>query len=261
VTCTSVQTPAPRAHRSPTKQKDRAGLCRELRISNVVVIGTCRQLLFTACEVTNMILISGNDPIVDCLCSALDALGRTYHRVEALDANHAWELRATTVVLVEQLPRVTAMASASERGLREIISAANAPGVRSAVILPHRSDADAELRALRRSGIPYTILRPLPVVDRALDTSHPVLVARDVARAPATAVTIDMVTEAVLGVLDGGACGQTLEVTPPPETTWQVLLERTGVTPKPVARWRARVGRWLGAQTLDVPLTNAPATT
>ena len=74
-----------------------------------------------------MILITGNDPIVDGLCSALDSLGRPYCRVDKLDANHAWELRATTVILVEPLPRVAATASASERGLREFISTANAP--------------------------------------------------------------------------------------------------------------------------------------
>ena len=152
-----------------------------------------------------MILISGNDPIVDGLCSALDALGRPYQRVEALGADHAWELHATTVIPVESIPRVGATASASERGLREIISAANAPGVRSAIIVTARPDADAELRAVRRSGIPYTILRPLPVVERASDPDKPVLVARELAGAPATAVTTDMIVAAVVGVIDGGA--------------------------------------------------------
>lgn len=78
-----------------------------------------------------MILVTGKDAIVDGLCAALDSLGRPYRRVDELDAGHPWQLRATTIVLVEPLPRVAATASASERGLREIISAANAPGVRS----------------------------------------------------------------------------------------------------------------------------------
>lgn len=207
-----------------------------------------------------MILITGNDPIVDGLCSALDSLGRPYCRVDKLDANHAWELRATTVILVEPLPRVAATASASERGLHEFISTANAPGARSAILVTPRPDADAELRAVRRSGIPYTILRPLPVVERALDPHKPVLVSRNLAGAPATAVTTDMVVDAVVGVLDGGACGQTVEIAPPPEMTWSELLARAGATPKPVAGWRARVGRWFGAHTLDVSVPErAPA--
>lgn len=205
-----------------------------------------------------MILITGNEPIVDGLCSALDSLGRAYRRVDKLDAGHVWELRATTVMLVEPLPRVAA--SASERSLREVISAANAPGVRSAVIITRRPDADAELRAVRRSGIPYTILRPLPVVERAFEADQFVLVTREVAGAPAAAVTADMVVDAVVGVLDGNACGQTLDITPPPETTWGELLARAGVTPRPVAGWRARLGRWFGARTFDASVTNrAPA--
>jgi hypothetical protein len=209
-----------------------------------------------------MILITGNDPIVDGLCSALDSLGRPYCRVDKLDADHAWELHATTLVLVEPLPRVGATASASERGLREIISGANMPGVRSAIIVTPRPDADAELRAVRRSGIPYTILRPLPVVERASDPEEPVLVTRELAGAPATAVTGDIVVDAVVGVLDGTACGQTLDVAPPSDVTWSELLARAGVTPKPVAGWRARVGRWFGARTLDASMASpAPAPT
>ena len=207
-----------------------------------------------------MILITGNDTIVDRLCAALDALGRPYRRVDELGADQAWELRATTVMLVEPLPRVAGTASASERGLREIISAANAPGVRSAIIVTPRPDADAELRAVRRSGIPYTILRPLPVVERASDPDKPVLVARELASAPATAVTTDMIVDAVVAIIDGGACGQTLDVSPPAEMTWSELLARAGVTPRPVARWRTRVGRWFGARTFDTPITSpAPA--
>ena len=203
-------------------------------------------------DLTNMILISGTDPIVDGVCAALDSRGRPYCRVDELDTNHAWELRATTVILVEPLPRVAATASASERGLRDFISTANAPGARSAIIVTPRPDADAELRAVRRSGIPYTILRPLPVVERALDPNKSVLVARDLAGAPASAVTADMVIDAVVGALDGGACGQTIEIVPPPEMTRSELLARSGAAPKPVAGWRARASRWFGARTLDV---------
>jgi hypothetical protein len=203
-----------------------------------------------------MILITGNDTIVDILCSALDSFGRPYRRVDKLGAVHAWELHATTVILVEPLPRVGATASASERGLREIISAANAPGVRNAIIVTPRPDADAELRAVRRSGIPYAILRPMPVVERTSDPDKPVLVARELAGAPATAVTTDMVVDAVVGVLDGAACGQALDISPPQEMTWRELLARAGVIPKPVARWRARVGRWFGAHTFNGPMTS-----
>jgi hypothetical protein len=164
--------------------------------------------------------------------------------------------------LVEPLSRVGAPASASERGLREIISAANAPGVRTAIIVTPRPDADAELRAVRRSGIPYTIVRPLPVFERVAGADERVLVARDLSAAPASAVTVDLVVESVIEALEGGQCGRTLDLAPPPGMTWAELLARAGVTPKPVGRWRARVGRWLGARTLDVAASNgtsAPA--
>lgn len=205
-----------------------------------------------------MILVSGNDPIVDGLCSALDARGRPYCRVDTLDGDHAWQLHATTVLLAEPLPRAGTSAPAPERGLRDLIAAANAPGVRSAILLTPRADADAELRAVRRSGIPYTILRPLPLVERTRAPDRPVLVTRELAGAPATAVTADMIVDAVVSVLDGSACGQTLDVAPPPGMTWAELLARAGVAPKPVPAWRARVGRWFGARTFEPPSTNAP---
>ncbi len=206
-----------------------------------------------------MILITGNDPFVDALCSTLDSLGRAHQRVDTLDGGRAWELRATTLILVEPLPRLGSSVSASERGLREMISAANAPGVGRAIIVTPRPDADVELRAVRRSGIPYTIFRPLPIVEPSLDTNKPVLVARDLADAPAAGVTIEMIVDAVIGVIDGGACGQTIEVAPPPETTWSALLARAGVKPKPVAGWHARIGRWLGARTFDASVSERSA--
>ena len=49
-----------------------------------------------------------------------------------------------------------------------------------------------------------------------------------------------------------------LEIAPPSALTWSELLALAGVTPKPVARWRARVGRWFGARTFDVA-TSSPA--
>jgi len=200
-----------------------------------------------------MILISGNDPIVNRLCTALESLERPFCRVDHLDADHAWELHATTILLVEPLPRVGD--TASERGaLRQLISAANAPGVRSAIIVTPRPDADAELRAIRRSGIPYTIVRPLPVLERADEANKPVLVARELAGAPAHAITAAMLVDAVVGLLDGSACGQTLDIAPPLEITWTELLARVGVTPKPVAGWRARMGRWFGARTFDAAM-------
>jgi hypothetical protein len=100
------------------------------------------------------------------------------------------------------------------------------------------------------------------VVERASDPDEPVLVTRELAGAPATAVTGDIVVDAVVGVLDGTACGQTLDVAPASDVTWSELLARAGVTPKPVAGWRARVGRWFGARTFDASMASpAPAPT
>lgn len=194
----------------------------------------------------HMILVTGNDPAVEDVCAALDRVGRAHRRVDALDAEQAWQAGATAVVLVESVPRLDAAARRADRGLREIISAANAPGVRTAIIVTPRADADPELRAVRRSGIPYAILRPHPLVERS---TEPVLVPRDLASAPAGAITVDMLADAVIGALDGQACGQTLDVAPPSGTTWADLLARAGAAPRAVPAWRARVGRWFGART------------
>jgi hypothetical protein len=195
-----------------------------------------------------MILVTGDDPAVDTLCAALDKIGRAHRRVAALDAEQAWQAGATAVVLVESVPRLDDAAAArrADRGLREIISAASAPGVRTAILVTPRADADPELRAVRRSGIPYAILRPHPLVE---PSTEPVLVPRALASASAGAITVDMLVDAVIGALDGQACGQTLDIAPPSGTTWADLLARAGATPRAVPAWRARVGRWFGAQT------------
>jgi hypothetical protein len=224
-----------------------------------VTIGDDQTALFETPEVANMILISGKDSIADILCTALDSIGRAYCRVDELDSHDAWRLRATTIIAVEELPRVAAPAPATGRGLRDVISAANAPGVRDVIIVTSRPDDDAELRAVRRSGIPYTILRPSPIFEWAASPGARVLVARELSSAPASAVSSERVVEAVVGTLDGGTCGRTLDVAPPPGTTWADLLASAGAMPKPVARWRARVGRWLGARTLDVAGASATA--
>jgi hypothetical protein len=204
-----------------------------------------------------MILVTGNDPVVEALCAALDAAGRDHRRVDALSHEAAVSARAKTVVLIEPLPRFGAPPPTHERALRELISAANAPGVRTAIVVTSRPDADPELRAVRRSGIPYTILRPLPLVDPVREPARRVLVPRQVAAEPAAAVTIDVVTDAVLAALDGAACGQTNELAPPPSATWLDVLERAGAAPRAVPGWRARLGRWFGAHTLD-PRRAAP---
>ncbi|MCA9674921.1 MAG: hypothetical protein H6709_21240 [Kofleriaceae bacterium] len=208
-----------------------------------------------------MILITGDDPILDGLCDALEQRGHAHTRAAALDASEAWTLRPEAIVVVESLPRVATATSPPERALAELVSAANAPGVRRAVIVTPRPDDDPALRAVRRSGIPYTILRPRPIAEQRGETSTRVLLDRALASAPAVAVTVDMVIEAVIAVLDGEACGQTRDIAPPPEMTWSELLARAGATPKAVPRWRARVGRWFGARTLDVsvPQPAAPA--
>lgn len=203
-----------------------------------------------------MILVTGHDPSVDALCATLGKIGRPHRRVEALDAEQAWQAGATAVVLVESVPRLNE-AWRADRSLREIISAANAPGVRTAMLVTPRPDADPELRAVRRSGIPYAILRPHPLVEQSTEL---VLVPRDLASAPAGAITVDMLVDAVIGALDGQACGQTLDVAPPSGTTWADLLARAGATPRAVPAWRARVGRWFGARTFTArPGAGAPA--
>ena len=62
-----------------------------------------------------------------------------------------------------------------------------------------------------------------------------------------------MLVDAVIGALDGQACGQTLDIAPPSGTTWTDLLARAGATPRAVPVWRAWIGRWFGARTFAAP--------
>lgn len=72
-----------------------------------------------------------------------------------------------------------------------------------------------------------------------VEPSRAVLVPRTVATAAAEAVTIDMVTEAVIAALDGSTCGQTNPVAPPPNATWLDVLARAGAVPRAVPAARA----------------------
>jgi hypothetical protein len=201
-----------------------------------------------------MILITGLDAaVLEALDRALTATARPCRRVDHVDFQTAWDTHATTLVLIEDLPRFGADAALQRGGLAEVARAASAPSVRRVVVVTARADDDPELRDLRRSGAPYVFLRPVPLLDAPPRTSpgERLLVPRSIAHSTAAALPVQALVGAIVDALDAPVVGRTLAVAPDAATTWAEVLEQAGVQPRVVAGWRARVARWFGANVLD----------
>jgi hypothetical protein len=201
-----------------------------------------------------MILIAGLDgTVLELLEGALTAAARPHRRVDDLDFQTAWEARATTLVLIEELPRFYADAAPRGGGLAEVVRAASAPSVRRVIVATARPDDDPLLRELRRSGAPYVILRPVPLLDamHGASSGDRIMVPRSIAQSRASALPVQALVDAVLDALDAPVVGRTLTVEPNPETTWAQVLEQAGAQPRVVAAWGARLARWFGVNVLD----------
>lgn len=167
-----------------------------------------------------MLLATGADQaVLDRICRSLE--GTPLDRAHHIDFDRAWRAGATTLLHVEELPRLGGPPPATPLPLDDLIEAAEAPSVRRVLLVTARDDVDDGLRALRRSGAAYLVLRPAPLLE------------------------IDAVREAI-----GGR-----RILVPEEvasTSWLDVLAEAGARPRVVGRWRAQLGHWFGQATVGV---------
>lgn len=117
-----------------------------------------------------------------------------------------------------------------------------------------RQDDDPAVVALRRRGIPYTIVRAGGLVELPSDTSTRwVLVPSDLDRAPFS--TLDDLGVAVARVVaaDEVGSGRLVDVTSHAGARdWARALTAAGARAHVVPRWVAMLAAWLGIPRLDV---------
>ncbi|HVY45309.1 MAG TPA: hypothetical protein VHB21_05490, partial [Minicystis sp.] len=122
-----------------------------------------------------MILLTGEDaPLLEQVSAAFTRRDVAHRRIDADDAaaargnlfQAAFDARADALVVVEPVARKGAEpAAADDVLLREAIAACNGPTVKALFLVTCRAEDDETLRALRRAGVPYLVLRPAPLFE------------------------------------------------------------------------------------------------
>jgi hypothetical protein len=203
-----------------------------------------------------MLLVTGADQsVLDRVCRSL--ADQHFDRAHHIDFDRAWRARATTLLHVEELPRLAGPPPAPPQPLTDLVEAAEAPSVRRVILVTARDDLDEDLRLLRRSGVPYLILRPAPLLEvdafRADIEGRRILVPEEVARQASTALPVDALVDAIRAALgDPDDVGRVAAVQPSESTSWLDLLAASGARPQVVGRWRAHIGHWLGQPMLGM---------
>ena len=197
-----------------------------------------------------MLLVTGADQsVLDRVCRSL--ADQLFDRAHHIDFDRAWRARATTLLHVEELPRFGGPPPVAPQPLSDLVEAAEAPSVRRVILVTPRDDLDEDLRLLRRSGAPYLILRPAPLLEidafRAGIEGRRILVPEEVAREASSSLPLDALVEAIRAALDDpDDVGRVAAVQPSESTSWLDLLVASGARPRVVGRWRAHLGHWLG---------------
>lgn len=218
-----------------------------------------------------MLILTGRDfPVLERLADALSAAGRSFVRVDLPSPlrqdepglfEAAIKRQATGIVLVESLPRPGDMAPAGDKELfAEALRATHAPGFSLLVVVTSRSEDDDALDALRRSGVPYVILRAPAVVDvgaRANLKGRKVLIPEPIADGMKTPPVEHLVRKVLRALTEEELVGRTLSVEFADSEVWVRLLEEKGARPLKVGPLRARVGRFLGQLALSDLQVNA----
>lgn len=169
-----------------------------------------------------MIYVAGEDSnVVEALCRAIGAAGHDFERIEddALVPGAVFERlhhSRGTLVLVDTLARIAV--EPVWRDVRLFIDSAAASGCRKLVFVSSRAPTDPCVVALRRSGVPYTVLHVSRLLDIEADaaaqllTSRKVIVPKQLVAETAGSVLIADIASAVLEVLSGKSDGRTLTV-------------------------------------------------
>lgn len=143
-----------------------------------------------------------------------------------------------------------------------LLAATALPGLRALVLVPR---GEHDLSALRRSGAPYTVLRPAPLLEELAAALEPALaagrltLARDDDPALAWVAARDVARVGVAAVDADAACGATLDVAAPERPTLSALATRlaaaTGRTLKirRFPRWALGPLRALGITPFALP--------
>jgi len=168
----------------------------------------------------------------------------------------AFKAKAEGIVLVDELALLGGGEPASPAGdelVKAALGATNAPGVGWLAVVTSRPDSDEGLRAIRKHGTPYTIVRTGPVfccqagdIDPAGRT---VLVPKPLAQAASEqgGIAVDVLVETVAATIESGELrGGRVSCVPPSEQPLQEALHRLGAKPLVLAAWRARLNSWFG---------------
>jgi hypothetical protein len=200
-----------------------------------------------------MVLLGGDDEALGArLDEALGARGTPHLLARTMDFDEVRRARAWAVLWIEPIPRAGTPAPAP-RDLAPVLSAVTAAGCRLLVLVTAQAPGDPGPRALRRSGVPYVIVRAPRLVDLAAPPASAalrgktVLVPRDVAeQADGTVSSLALVEAAMAAVHDDELVGRTIDVAPPAGGAWQEVLAAAGAKPRVARRGWVRVARLFG---------------
>lgn len=217
-----------------------------------------------------MVLVVGqNSPLVSAICRdakhAQVPCAWFQTRSGPLDRGALFErllaVRASALVAVDVLRRLATEPDPGELlPLEEVVGAAIGAGVNRLVVVTSREQDDPALRHLRRSGLPYVVLRCSalaewePTVDLASLTSRKVLVGAELLEQAAPAVGVrDVLCRVQEALVRDDILGRSMTVEPIGETHPIVaLLEASGAEPVDDDGWRGRIANWFGRPRVDI---------
>lgn len=143
-----------------------------------------------------------------------------------------------------------------------LVRAAQRPGVRALVLV---ASGEVDLRPVRRSGVPYAVLRPAPLLEALSAALEPVLASGRLVLDPEDDVPLsyiaaeDLARCAVAALHAEEACGRTMAAVAPERPRLSELAKRLaaarGLRLKVSAwpRWLRRVARALGRAPFRLP--------